>query len=64
MRIVDVIAFAERIQIVALAWVLLPRQAQGVENLALIAQDNDPLAVEQRKLAVEESHIERCIVND
>src|SRR5690606_52837 len=63
LRIVDVIAIAQRVEIVLLAGVSLPRHDQRVDHLAQLL-DAYIAAVEQLQLVVEEADIEWGVVDD
>ena len=67
MPVVDIVALAQRIQVVALSGVLLSGQLQGIENGAVIgdrAQRVGTPGVDQPEFVIDEAHIEGRIVDD
>ena len=63
-RVVDIVAFAQGIQAVALPRMARSGQQQGVENGAVLGQVGTVLLAQQRELVVDEPHVECRVVDD
>src|SRR3990167_8834300 len=62
--VVDAIAFAQGIEVVALPWVALTGHHQGVEDRAVLADIGAVVLLDQGKFVVDKANVERRVVDD